>query len=121
MTSTYAVLTSHSNRDISVEISKLETSLAEAKLWDEYFTYQLISPNFHYKWCFIILREDWEGYPAVYHSYRILRNVKSINLYIWQVGKCPGHPLLNFLDPTPILSPLSNAIWWRMAYVCCLT
>ena len=50
------------------------------------------------------------GRLPVYHSYRILRNVKSINLYIWQVGKCPGHPLLNFLDATPILSPLSNAI-----------
>ena len=41
------------------------------------------------------------GLP-LYHSYRILRNIKSINLYIWQVGKCPGHPLrnLNFLDLT---------------------
>ena len=96
MTSTYAVLTSHSNRDISVEISKLETSLAEAKLWDEYFTFQLIL----YKWCFIILREDWGGGVPLYHSYRILSNIKGINLYIWQVGKCPGHPLLNFLDPT---------------------
>ena len=22
-------------------------------------------------------------------------------LYSWQVGKCPGHPFLNFLDPPP--------------------
>ena len=61
MTSTYAVLTSHSNRDISMEISTLETYLAQAKLWGDYFTFQLISPNFHYKWCFIILREDLGG------------------------------------------------------------
>ena len=70
MTSIYAVVTSHSNRDISMEISKLETSLAEVKLWGDYFTFQLISPNFHYKWCFIILREDCGGgggggYPCI--------------------------------------------------------
>ena len=100
MTSIYAVVTSHSNRDISMEISKLETSLAEVKLWGDYFTFQLISPNFHYKWCFIILREDCGGRLPLYHSYWILRNIKSLDLYIWQVGKCFGHPLLNFLDPT---------------------
>ena len=42
------------------------------------------------------------GYPFFfeiwYHFYRILRKNEKY-LYSWQVGKCPGHRFLNFLDP----------------------
>ena len=39
------------------------------------------------------------GHPffleIVFYFYRIIRKIKSG----WQVGKCPGHAFLNFLDP----------------------
>ena len=43
-----------------------------------------------------------------------LENKKSMYLYSWQVGKCPGHPFLKFLDlPVEYQCTCNTSKWNR--------